>query len=470
MPAPPSIDQGGIVNAASRMPASLPGGAIAPGARVIIQGVRFGASPSVCVGQSQAPIYHATENEIEAQVPITAVPGPTEVTITDEGRTSEPYKLTLVNSSFGFSPQFKQATLSQVITLEGTGAGDVPLQVLIGNKSVSAKVTHEPAAVDKLTFQIPADAPQGCSVPIQAVTPDGRASNTISIGIHQPGRPCIDQVDWFRAGAAAARNTGFLALAHVAFAANHDFDFAFASFGHEEAGHRPLPPLPPVRTCTLIAGSINVRQVVTRARNQGPVSAIPKARQAGAGLDIGPAISIHGPNGDKSVPRDPGERKYYDALLGGFPTFTRKPPTPLFLTPGAYQIRSAKLSAALRVPPPIRWTNRDDITEVNRNDGVTLEWQAAQPDDVILIAAASADSFTGDAAACLCVASAAERRFTVPAVSLANLPATAEGDKDLSYLLMAELPARPRARIHARAVRDARAAYLSISIHPVTYK
>jgi uncharacterized protein (TIGR03437 family) len=481
-PAPPAIDPGGIVNAASRMPGSLPGGAIASGARFLLSGVRLGPGDSVVrirQGEKQiaAPILHAAAESLEGWIPPEVEPGPAELTVTCDGRSSDPYRLTIVGSSFGFFPPETPppAAPGRTVTLEGTGAGSDPLRVFVGGKQATAvRVEHAAEGLDRVTIQVPADAPKGCAVPVQAVTPAGRASNTVSLAIHEPGRPCSDRVDWFREPAATARNMGFLILARVSFAPNRDFDYAFASFGREEAGRRPLPPLPPLDTCTLIAGSLNVRQVITRARNLGAPAAIPAAPR-NPRLDAGPQIEIRGPAGAARLDREPRDPRYYAALLGGFPPFTRKPPRPLFLNPGAYKLRAeggadiGPFTVRLRVPQPVRWTNRDRLDEVDRAIGVTVEWQAARKNSVVLIAAASADRFTGDAAACICAAASAEGRFQIPPQSLANLPPTTEENKQLSYLLLAEIPTDP-SRINARSLQAAIAAYLSAAIRAITYK
>jgi hypothetical protein len=161
--------------------------------------------------------------------------------------------------------------------------------------------------------------------------------------------------------------------------------------------------------------------------------------------------------------------------MGGFPPYTRNPPQPLFLRPGAYTIAApgaadiGSFSLKLRVPRPILWTNRDAVAEIDRPAGVTLAWRAARKDSAVVIAAGSADPFSGDAAACICIAAARDGLFTIPAMALANLPATTEDGKDFSYLLVSEVPAYPR-RIHARGLDGAFAAYLSVSIRQVRYK
>jgi len=56
IPAPPAIDQGGVVNGASHMPASLAGGAIARGARFSLSGVRLGPVRPLRGSESEPPI------------------------------------------------------------------------------------------------------------------------------------------------------------------------------------------------------------------------------------------------------------------------------------------------------------------------------------------------------------------------------------------------------------------------------
>ena len=59
--APPAIAPGGIVNAASRLPASLRGGAIARGARFTIPGVRLGPDLGVHGSESAPPVSRRIE-------------------------------------------------------------------------------------------------------------------------------------------------------------------------------------------------------------------------------------------------------------------------------------------------------------------------------------------------------------------------------------------------------------------------
>src|ERR1035441_9766606 len=121
MPAPPAIAPGGVVNAASRLPASLRGGALAPGARFTIPGVRLGPDIGVRGSESDPPVKLAdvavriaqgdgavdaglllvSATRIDAWMPEKAPLGDVQLTVTYQGRASEPYDLTLVRASGG---------------------------------------------------------------------------------------------------------------------------------------------------------------------------------------------------------------------------------------------------------------------------------------------------------------------------------------------------------------------------------
>src|SRR5579872_6236182 len=122
IPAPPAIDQGGVLNGASRMPASLPGGAIARGARFSLSGVRLGPERTVTGDQQNPParlgevsvtivagetrvdagLFLVSEGRIEGWIPPSTPLGPARLSVTYQERVSEPYNLTIVGSSFGY--------------------------------------------------------------------------------------------------------------------------------------------------------------------------------------------------------------------------------------------------------------------------------------------------------------------------------------------------------------------------------
>jgi uncharacterized protein (TIGR03437 family) len=518
-PVPPAIDPGSLVNGASRMPSSLSGGAIARGGRFSLSGVRLGpargvqgseadppatlAGVSVHIAQGQTDIpagmLFVGAERIEGLIPRAAPLGPTRLTVVYDGRASEPYPFTLVDSGFGFFttenapealPEARQplsAVPGETVALWGAGLGAAGIEIFVGGKPAGAArhVSEEACCkgVDRIEFQIPANAPQGCYVPVQARAA-GRPSNVIGIAIHPVGQPCQDQFDWFHDSMLHAARGGFVVLARILLSAQasagpdegYRFDYAVAGFGKQQSGQRPFPPLPPFGSCSVVTRRINLYQVYTEARQPSSWTAIPEPAPGNLGLDAGPSVSVAGAAGIKMLRRAARKRDFYDALLGGEVPFTEVRRTPLYLQPGAYTVTSAggqdigPFSARVEAQRPIEWRNRDRLAEVHRSAGVTVEWKEASRKDAVLIAAASSDHISGDSAVCVCMAYAKDGRFTIPPISLGNLPVTGDDDPEPSFLLLAELPLQPPVRIQAQGLDAAFATFLSANARLVKFR
>ena len=505
---PPAITPGGVVNAASQLPSSLRGGAIAVGARFTIPGVRLGPEPAVRGSESDPPakladvavrvvqgerawdagLLAVSATRIDALMPSSAQPGDVTVAVTYKGQTSEPYGLTLVAASLGFfSPDAApSAAAGDTVTLRGTGASS-PLEVVVGGKpadDVRVAAADCCKGVEQISFRVPAGTPLGCFVPVQARTADGRPSNAIAIAIHAPGAPCHDELDWFRESVEKARNAGFLALARVSIdlhlprkaASQYQFDYGIASFGRQESGQRQFPPMPPAGTCTVFTARLNLRQILGQAR-AADFTSLPEKTRGNRRLDVGEAIAIAGPAGTHSLPQDPHQKDYYSATLGGLVPFSRGEAKPLYLNRGAYTVTApggadvGPFSTKLDVMPVIVWKNRDRIEDVDRSAGVQMEWKAARPNDAVLLLAVNADRMSGDSAVSLCMAHAADGQFRIPAIALGNLPVTnEEDDLTASFLGLLELPVDTPSRIEARGLDSAFAAFVSASARLVRYR
>jgi uncharacterized protein (TIGR03437 family) len=498
VPAPPAIERGGIWNAASHVPPSLAGGAIARGARFIVSGVRLGPEHPVTGSEADPPetlgdvsvrlaqgesivnakLLSAGAERIEGWIPPSARAGRTQLIVTYEGRASEPYELTLAESGFGFyAPETPpSAVVGESITLTGTGRGADELELFVGGKAATGVRYLAEAAccrgVDRVQFTVPAETPLGCAVPVQARSrATGRPSNVVAVALHAPGQPCHDEIDWFRERVEHAARAGFVAVARISAVialADHPFDYAIGTFGRQESGQRPFPPFPPMHTCTGGTDRINLRELMGHARAPSAWTSIPKPTPGNRGLDAGATLSVSGPGGEKPVPQDPRKAGSYGVLLGGEAPFSHVPPVPLFAKPGAYTISAeggadvGPFSVRLAVSRPIVWSNRAAINNVDRRAGFTVEWKASRKEDAILIAVASADGLTGDSAICFCMAPAKDGRFTIPPLALANLPASSqENDFEPSYVLLLELPVHLPTPIQARGLDAGFAAFIS---------
>jgi uncharacterized protein (TIGR03437 family) len=520
IPAPPAIAPGGIVNAASKLPAQLRGGAIAPGARFTIPGVRLGPETAVRGSESDPPAKLAdvsvriaqgdravdaglllvSATRIDAWMPPAAPLGEVQLTVTYQGRASEPYTLTLVDAGVGFyssetapeslpaAKRKAEAAAGDTVTLWGTGVGRTPIDVVVGGKpaeNVRVAAAECCKGVEQVAFQVPAGTPLGCFVPVLARTRDGRPSNAVSIAVHAPGEPCHDELDWFREGVEQATRAGFVALARVSLdmhlaphaGAQFQFDYAIASFGRQESGQREFPPLPPAHTCTVFTARMNLRQILGQARTPAEWTSIPARTRGNRRLDAGGTISLAGPAGTRTLVRDARQHDYYDAMLGGLGPFSRDEPKPRYLNPGSYTVSApggtdiAPFSVKVDVTPAVVWKNRARMDTIERDAGATLEWKAARANDAMLILAVNADRTSGDSAVCLCMAPAGDGHFRIPPFALGNLPPTLEDDDlSASYLVLMEMPVNPPARIQARGLDTAFAAFVSASARLVKYR
>src|ERR1700736_4430236 len=95
-PAPPAIRPEGVINAASQMPAQLPGGAIARGSLFRILGERLGPGQvTVRVRKGSATVdavpAYASATRIDAVLPASSPAGDVSLTVTCNGLTSAPF-------------------------------------------------------------------------------------------------------------------------------------------------------------------------------------------------------------------------------------------------------------------------------------------------------------------------------------------------------------------------------------------
>ena len=155
-------------------------------------------------------------------------------------------------------------------------------------------------------------------------------------------------------------------------------------------------------------------------------------------LDAGPVLNLTGPNGPKPIERlnTAGVIGYSEQLGGGIAFPPPAPqPEPLYLSPGTYTINNGAggpqggvgpFQASLTIPAEFVWTNQD-ITSVERAQGVEVRWTGADPNLIVNISGSSTapESATQPENAGYsfsCNAPANAGRFTVPAEVLLLLP------------------------------------------------
>ena len=318
--ATPAITPGGMVNAASLTRATLPGGAIARGSIFSIFGANMGPTSGVqvtsfplgttlgCVsvrvtraGASvdAIPLF-VRAGQINGIMPSNAPTGDAQITVTWNGRTSAAAAVRIVDTSFGiftansngmgpgilenFVPETvplpinsprRPARPRQTVILWGTGLGpitapdnvappfgDLPVavEITVGGRPVTNKAYSGRgpccAGLDQIVFEVPADAPPGCFVPV-GVRAGGVTSNIVTMAIEPEGRACSDPANPLGTISTSGGRVGLVQLirllARLQLDASSGFtnvslDLGVGSFTSStgsEFAYNPLTSLPP---------------------------------------------------------------------------------------------------------------------------------------------------------------------------------------------------------------------------------
>ncbi len=430
---PPAIDQEGVFNAASRIPPSLPGGGLAPGARIVIKGLRFEANSKVRISAHDAQVLSVSPTRILALVPEPLPAGNAGLTVANGDGVSRPFAVRIVPAAFGFysanDKSWGPAKMERPYLLTGTGLGAVrnPAIFVAGKPARLLRAGPKPGlpGIDEIEFALPEATPSGCYVPVLARIPGGPVSNTVSIPVGECKDPPID------AGV-------FLLLArmssHIRTFTERGIDFtqdlAAAAFAPPPVIATLLNPWrlrPPVGTCTAYTGPFY--SSVDEATLPGFFADV----IGGDGRDAGPVV-LRGAHRPVTIPNQaPG---FYHDIIGADKSVYRAE-SPLVLAPGDYTVSWSSGAARLAMPALFSWTNASRIDTVNRAEGVTVEWKSRAP--LMGILAVNVDPDSTSMGACFCVATGG--RFHIPPESLANLPAASrEPGLPLSLLILAPLP------------------------------
>ena len=487
---PPAIGQNGVVNAASRIPPTLAGGAIARGARIAIHGVRFGSvkeSVSVNLRDShrETPflVTTVTPEEIEAIVPLSAPLGHAELVVAVNGERSAPFAVDVAASNpgifsrngLGWGPadagtiaadgrKSENSFSNPALPLEhvyfratGAGSGD-RITIVIGDRALQAeRIRRDPArGEEEVHFRIPSDTVKGCNVPVYFQLGPSRASNVVTMAIGARRGNCDSgPIPPIHKGQA----TGIVILSRARIQSRKDdpipvYDEAFATFTalNDQSKLSPLMLLPPPGFCTAYTSSFQTATVVPSS-----ISAAFVAELGGRGLDAGPSLNLSAAN-SHSLPQNPNAPGFYARLANSDRNMQPRGAQPLvpFLEAGDYRLtgRGGKDVGAFSIdisgPTPFEWTNQSATAVVNRTRPLPLQWRGAGADRYILILATNVDQVSTAIGTTVCVARGERGQFTIPASMLANLPASKDAPGvPYDRVLLAAIPAKPAPQIAA---------------------
>ena len=232
----------------------------------------------------------------------------------------------------------------------------------------------------QFVFETPADAPEGCYVPVQVRVGGVAVSNTATMAVQKDGQPCSEPDNPFMQTFLGGGKVGAVTLARTMFELDVDViapatftvDQASAYFRQESGGvfaFNPFFALPPAGACTAYSRSGNLLTGI-------PIPFVPPL-----GLDAGD-ITLNGPNGAAELLRTVmGDSTDYDAtVVGGPEGVSEALDAPLYLSPGNYGVSGeggadiGAINADADVSEPVQWTNSGEFTEVPRGNEVTFTW------------------------------------------------------------------------------------------------
>jgi uncharacterized protein (TIGR03437 family) len=487
----PSISQGGIVNAVS----NRGGGGIAQGSIFTIYGTNLGPATSWTAYQFPIPdtvnnvtvsvkqgsttvkayLLYVQANQINAIMPSNAPLGDVQITVTYNGIIGASSTATIVKVAFGvnsaaygtgqgiiqnynsdtdhpFNTASTPAKPGQIEIIVGTGLGPIttpdnqsppccapttPVQVVVGG--IQADIAYSGrapgnAGQDQINFTVPANAPLGCSVPMQVST-GGSWSNTVRIAISADGKHCQDTFNPYSGLSTTGGKSGTLGLIRVKFSGQTDptkppstatLDLGFGAFAKTNPGtdftYSPITNLPPPGTCASSNKALDLGGVM----GDGGSSLDPTVAAA---LDAGTPLTVTGGAGGASgamAQSSPGSP--YMGLLGGILEGSTMPPPfldggPFVISgPGGRDVGPFRITVPLA--PAINWTNPPST--INRGSPLNLFWTGGDSTQTVMILGGSTDQTSKASGGFVCVAPAGVHSFTVPVTALADLvPTTA---------------------------------------------
>lgn len=452
----PGIRQNGVVNSASRIPPTLAGGAIARGALFTIYGVRLGSSGRTEVtvssgGKSiRVRLLSAGAEQIDAEMPPSAAVGSADLTVKVDGRASLPFPMEVAaqnpglfsRNGRGWGPgrienidsgarsdnsSSNPARLRQRVALFGSGFGDLSsFMVVVGGRVIKLARTRAIRSEEKIEFRVPADAPEGCYVPVYVLASPVRASNVVTMSIRSGPGPCrpgpVPLLEERAIGVAVLSRTRMKAKYEKADSVDDEATVTFAS-KDDRPVLSPLLLLPPPGTCTAYTSSFQDDVALPNSISAALISLL-----KGRGLDAGSKLTISRDRQSRNVIRENGVPGYYRGRLGQIgPTASRRAP-PLFLEPGDLSLDGTggkdvgAFHVSFHAPTPFEWTDRDSLAPIARGSTLLVHWHDPSGGHLIVILATNVDQLTTAIGTCLCVVNSAVGGFAVPPAVLANLP------------------------------------------------
>jgi len=306
-------------------------------------------------------------------------------------------------------------------------------------------------------------------------------SNFVTLALADGPGSCKDSVAWPAPASMPGQRGGAVVLSQARFdmrlasGARNLFtsEDGAAAFFRADPGDQfvaTLHPLPPTGTCATYTRAFDSRLVVSST-----LPAFIIGRLSGGPLNAGPAIVAEGAGGVRRLVPNPGEVGFYGADLGGSKPSSRVI-RPLFLEPGDFQVSSeggpdaGRFSVKLHVGSKFEWTNRDQLTSVDRSRGVTLTWHGLEPGRMMGAVALNVDQDTAAMGMSFCLAAPGASSITIPPPLLSNIPASRNAPGiPYNALGLASLPMKPEP-LSAEKLDAAYALFMYLDAKTVEFK
>jgi hypothetical protein len=302
------------------------------------------------------------------------------------------------------------------------------------------------AAWDTITFTVPAGL-QGCAVPV-VVQLGASVSNFGTMSIAAADGTCYDAssangayiqnlltlTGIVKTGAVTFTRLGLKATVSGGISIATTNDSGSASFQQTDLGGSGQISAQQVSAYVTNYGSCTITQTRTPSLTPVPVGPTPTP------LDAGAAINVKGPAGTKQMTlQAPGSYSAQFASatttstgIPGLPPIVNGSP---FLEAGSFAIDNAAGGAdvgafSLNVtnPKPMSWDNQDQITSVDRSQGVTVNWSGGDPASYVQILGSSSQQLASKVTVSVtfvCSERVSAGTFSVPSYVTSALPPSA---------------------------------------------
>jgi uncharacterized protein (TIGR03437 family) len=471
----PEIDRGGVVNAATNTPIALADSAIPRGALLTIRGKRFKpfseSASDLAVkligpaGEKALAIMAADPSSVTARLPADAPLGPGSLIVIAEGQRSPPFPVKVVRAQFGiysingkgWGPGRIQnvsgaerrpngvtnaADPGQTLALSGTGLGDAnPPAVFVGGRPGKVVAARASRDGDEILFQVPANAPEGCFIPVQVRNAGPLPSNTVTVAIHKGGGNCREP-EYFPFAGWPDSPFGIVAITRTAqreYGTEPVSDEVAGWFGRLPGLERlnPYFLLPPPGTCTSEVEPWRGGFVPATLISLLASHSLAQALRAGDELTI---------NDGKTLRKVPAFR----GMLGVFDRELSDPrgradrllhfvsPTVVHVT-GKGGPDVGPFSFALGGPEPFEMPA--GVGPVRKGQALRVEWTDMGAGRIAIVFANFVDEATGSRGMCYCVGTPGATGLTIPASTLAYFPPASSGTR--ISLTVAAWPLRP---------------------------